>query len=420
MIAIETVQSPYLIKEMFTSKGVTMATYLIIIIYIAFICLGLPDSLLGSAWPAMSLNLNAELENGGIVSMLITIGTIISSLLSYKVINRYGTGNVTIVSVLLSAIALIGFSISPSLVWLIIFAIPLGLGGGSVDAGLNNYVALNYKPHHMSWLHSFWGIGATVGPVVMGYFIKNNNNWRGGYLTVSGILFILIVLLFLTRSLWLKTSVSSSVDTSNEEKAAEQPPNNPILNMNGLKLSLLACFFYCGTEMTAGLWGSSFLVNVKGLSPGTSASWISLYYAGITIGRLLIGFISMKISSKILIRAGQLVALSGAILLLLPFLSSTFSLVGLILIGLGCAPIYPSILHETPNRFGQTNSQRIMGLQMASAYTGSTLLPPLTGFIAGKIGLIVYPVVLLIYIAGMLISSEWINNVLEEKVKIST
>ncbi|MGI6084879.1 MAG: MFS transporter [Acetivibrionales bacterium] len=395
-----------------------MATYLIIIIYIAFICLGLPDSLLGSAWPAMSLDLNADLSNGGIISMVITIGTIISSLLSYKVINKYGTGNVTIVSVLLSAIALIGFSISPSFIWLIIFAIPLGLGGGSVDAGLNNYVALNYKPHHMSWLHSFWGIGATVGPLVMGYFIKNSN-WRGGYSTVGAILFILIVLLFLTRSLWLKTSVSSATETSNEEKEAKQPSNNSIFNIKGLKLSLLACFFYCGTEMTAGLWGSSFLVNSKGLSPATAASWISFYYAGITIGRLMIGFISMKVSSKLLIRAGQLVALSGAILLLLPF-PSVFSLTGLILIGLGCAPIYPSILHETPNRFGQANSQRIMGLQMASAYTGSTLLPPLTGFIAGKTGLIVYPAVLLIYTAGMLISSEWINIVMKEKVKTST
>ncbi|NLL66744.1 MAG: MFS transporter [Clostridiaceae bacterium] len=397
-----------------------MATYLIIIIYIAFICLGLPDSLLGSAWPAMSLELSAGLDTGGIISMVITIGTIISSLLSYKLINRFGTGNVTIFSVLLSAIALVGFSISPSFIWLIVFAIPLGLGGGSVDAALNNYVALNYKPHHMSWLHSFWGIGATVGPVVMGYFMKKNNNWRGGYLSVSMMLFMLITLLFFTRFLWVKTSVSSTKTSSDEENTQEIAGNGSIFKVKGLNLSLLSCFFYCGAEMTAGLWGSSFLVYIKGLSPSTAASWISLYYAGITVGRLLIGFVSMKISSKMLIRAGQLVALSGAILLLLPFSSSLFSLTGLILIGLGCAPIYPSILHETPNRFGQANSQRIMGLQMASAYTGSTLLPPLAGFIAGKINLIVYPVMLLIYIVGMLISSEWINIVLQNKIKQST
>lgn len=392
-----------------------MATYLIIIIYVAFICLGLPDSLLGSAWPAMSLELNAALDTGGIISMVITIGTIISSLLSYKLIKRYGTGNVTILSVLLSAIALIGFSISPSLIWLIVFAIPLGLGGGSVDAALNNYVALNYKPYHMSWLHSFWGIGATVGPVVMGYFIKKNNNWRNGYLTVSIFLLALITLLFFSRSLWVKTSVTSVKRQSDEEYKSENYENGSIFKIKGLYLSLLSCLFYCGTEITAGLWGSSFLVNIKGLSPATAASWISLYYAGITVGRLLIGFVAMKVSSKLLIRSGQLVALLGAILLLLPFPSSVFSLAGLILIGLGCAPIYPSILHETPNRFGQADSQRIMGLQMASAYTGSTLLPPLTGFIAGQTSLIVLPIMLIFYIVGMLISSEGINIVLQKK-----
>lgn len=393
-----------------------MATYLIIIIYIAFICLGLPDSLLGSAWPAMSLELNASLDTGGIVSMVITIGTIISSLLSYKLINRYGTGNVTLVSVLLSAVALIGFSISPSFIWLIIFAIPLGLGGGSVDAGLNNYVALNYKPHHMSWLHSFWGIGATVGPVLIGYFIKKNNNWRSGYVAVSIILFALVTLLFFTRSLWVKNSAeSSSYSSANKEKNGKLGSSSTIFKIKGLKFSLLACLFYCGAESTAGLWGSSYLVNIKGLSTATAASWISLYYAGITIGRLLIGFIAMKVSSKILIRSGQFVALTGAILLLLPFPSTLFSLVGLILIGLGCAPIFPSILHETPNRFGQAQSQRIMGLQMALAYTGSTLLPPMTGFIAGKTSFVVYPIMLVIFITGMFMSSEWINIILQKK-----
>lgn len=392
-----------------------MATYLIIIIYVAFICLGLPDSLLGSAWPAMSLELNAALDTGGIISMVITIGTIISSLLSYKLIKRYGTGNVTILSVLLSAIALIGFSISPSLIWLIVFAIPLGLGGGSVDAALNNYVALNYKPYHMSWLHSFWGIGATVGPVVMGYFIMKNNNWRSGYLTVSIFLFALIALLFFSRSLWVKTSVTSVKSQSDEEPKSENYENGSVFKIKGLNLSLLSCLFYCGTEITAGLWGSSFLVNIKGLSPATAASWISLYYAGITVGRLLIGFVAMKVNSKLLIRSGQLVALLGAILLSLPFLSSVFALAGLILIGLGCAPIYPSILHETPNRFGQADSQRIMGLQMASAYTGSTLLPPLTGFIAGQTSLIALPIMLIFYIVGMLVSSEGINIVLQKK-----
>ncbi|NLX64930.1 MAG: MFS transporter [Clostridiaceae bacterium] len=390
-----------------------MATYLIIIIYIAFICLGLPDSLLGSAWPAMSLELNAHLDTGGIISMVITIGTIISSLFSYKLINRYGTWKVTTVSVLLSAIALIGFSAAPSFIWLIVFAIPLGLGGGSVDAGLNNYVALNYKPHHMSWLHSFWGIGATFGPVIIGYFIKKDNNWRSGYLTVSILLFINIALLFLSRPLWVKTSPLSNDTVC---KKAEKPSSSSMLKNKTLYLSLLSCMFYCGTEITAGLWGSSFLVEEKRLTPGTAASWISLYYAGITIGRLLIGFLAMKIESKVLIRSGQLTALSGAILLLLPFGTSSLSLLGFILIGLGCAPIYPNILHETPNRFGHAHSQRIMGLQMAAAYLGSTLLPPLTGFIARKSGMIVLPVMLIIFITGMLSSSEGINFILHKKI----
>ena len=397
-----------------------MATFLLMIIYLAFISLGLPDSLLGASWPAMQPDLGAPLETAGFLFMTIASGTIISSLLSGRLLKRYGTGKVTVVSVLMTAVALLGFQFAPSIVWLIVCAVPLGLGAGAIDTGLNDYVAINYKARHMSWLHCFWGVGATLGPLVMAQFISWDNSWRNGYFVISIIQFALVILLLFTLPLWkkVKTKSNITIDEETEDLKGIIPNENPKdvkpLQVKGVKLALASFFFYCGVESTVGLWGSSFLVNVKGLSVVTAAGWISFYYAGITIGRLVTGFITFKISNRTLIRWGQLIALTGAVLLVLP-LPSAFSLVGFIIVGLGLAPIFPCMLHETPTRFGKQHSQTIMGYQMAFAYTGTTFIPPLLGFFAAQSTIGIFPIVIVIFTAAMLLSSEKLNILLARK-----
>jgi fucose permease len=433
-----------------------MATFFLLIIYLAFISLGLPDSLLGSAWTVMRLDFNVPLGWAGIISVTISGGTILSSLISERIIKRFGTGKVTFSSVLATAIALLGFSLSPSFFWLIVCSIPLGLGAGSIDAGLNNYVAVHYKPHHMSWLHCFWGIGATLGPIIMAQNILRSNNWSGGYFMISMIQFGLVALLFFTLPLLKRIPNSRNTDSTvnlvepaQNGKAPEQTAKDskltakdseltakdseltakslepiiknpgittvgPVFAIKGVKLSLIAFLFYCGTELTVGLWGSSYLVQIKEIAPVTAARWIAMYYAGITVGRLITGFLTMKISCRRLIQAGQIITLGGVLLLLLPSVAA-FPLAGFILIGLGCAPIFPCMLHETPDRFGPSLSQKIMGLQMAFAYIGSTFLPPLLGLVISLTDIGILPFFLVVYIIGMYLSSERIVQLMRER-----
>jgi fucose permease len=393
-----------------------MTTFFLLIIYMTFISLGLPDSLLGVAWPLIQSEYGSPFEAAGLVSMFIAGGTIVSSFASGAVHKHLSTGKIALVSCLMTALALLGFAFSPALIWLLLFAIPLGLGAGSVDAALNNYVATHYKAHHMSWLHCFWGIGATMGPIIMSQFIAVQNSWRGGYFTVSMIQLALAALLFFTLPLWNRMANEfhkSPMDIKVDQESAAVSSNKPVgktnyLNIKGVKLSLVSFLFYSGVEITMGLWGSSFLINVKELSASSAAQWVSLYYGGITIGRLITGFVTLKISNRLLIRIGQTIALAGVLLLLLP-LPNIFSLIGFIMIGLGCAPIFPCMLHETPARFGKENSQAIMGYQMALAYTGSTFLPPILGVIAARTTIGLLPFFVLSYIIIMFISSEKIS-----------
>lgn len=396
-----------------------MATFLLIIIYLAFISLGLPDSLLGAAWPVMQGDLGAPLETAGLLFMTIACGTIISSLVSGRILKRYGTGKVTFVSVLMTAVALLGFHFAPSIIWLMVCAVPLGLGAGAVDTGLNDYVAVNYKARHMSWLHCFWGVGATLGPIIMAQFISGDSSWRNGYFLIAAIQFALVIILFFTLPLWKKVKINRNdriLEESDELKDVinEKETNNKPLQTKGVKWALTTFFFYCGVEATVGLWGSSFLVNVKGISVATAAGWISFYYAGITVGRLITGFVTYKVTNRSLIRWGQLLALSGAIILVLP-LPSAFSFVGFIIVGFGLAPIFPCMLHETPTRFGKEHSQTIMGYQMAFAYTGTTFMPPLLGFMASQMTIGIFPIVIVIFAVAMLLSSEKLNIILLKK-----
>lgn len=368
----------------------------------------------------MQVEFKAPLETAGVLFMTIAAGTIISSFISGTVLRKFGTGMVTFVSCFMTAGSLLGFHFAPSIVWLFIFAIPLGLGAGAVDTGLNNYVASHYKAHHMSWLHCFWGVGATLGPIIVAQFISRDNSWRSGYFAIACIQFILVVILLFTLPLWKKIEKIPKQENENKRDDSTSTLDETYLEnqkpwqIRGVKLALLAFLFYCGAEAAVGLWGSSFLVNVKNLSIDVAAKWVSLFYAGITIGRFITGFITLKMSNKRLIRWGQIIALVGAVLLFLPF-PVLFSLAGFIMIGLGLAPIFPCMLHETPIRFGKKHSQTIMGYQMAIAYTGSTFLPPILGYAAAKSTIGIFPFVIAGFIAIMLWGSERLNGVLHKK-----
>lgn len=386
-----------------------MATMFLLIIYLAFISLGLPDSILGAAWPIMRTDLNAPLSAAGLVSMIVSASTIVSSLNSNRLLRRFGTGMVSFLSTLLTAAALLGFSFSGSILFLLVLAVPLGLGAGAIDAGLNNYVALHYQACHMNWLHCFWGIGATLGPAIMSAFL-HSENWRGGYRTIAGLQFLLVLILLAALPAWRKHEQSEQA-SQGEESTARDISIRQLLSLRGAKPAMAAFFFYCASEITLGLWGSSFLVEVRGIPAAQAALWVSVHYGGITVGRGIAGFVSMKLTNRQLIRAGQLISLAGAVLLLLP-LPKPVSCAALLLIGMGYAPIYPAMLHETPVRFGRANSQQLMGLQMALAYTGSTLAPSLIGAAAGLTSIVILP----FFLAGasfvMLLCCERVNRLL--------
>lgn len=378
---------------------------LLAIIYISFISLGLPDSLLGSAWPSMYPGLGVPVSYAGIVSMIIAGCTIISSLFSDRLVRRFGTGTVTLISVGMTAAALFGFSITKSFWPLCLWAIPYGLGAGSVDAALNNFVALHYKAKHMSWLHCFWGVGATLGPYIMGMCLTGGIGWNFGYRYISYIQLVLTFALFISLPLWKKQSQTKE----GEEEVSTPYRAGELLGFPGAKQILTAFFCYCALEAVTGLWGSSYMVMRRGISPQLAATLISLFYLGITGGRFFSGFLTMAIDDRNMIRLGQGLAVAGIGLVFyspnVPVMSA-----GFIMIGLGCAPIYPCLLHQTPKRFGKQASQSMMGMQMACAYVGSTFAPPVVGFVVEKIGADWYPLFLLIFAVLMVIMVEYCNR----------
>lgn len=389
-----------------------MTSLLLIVIYIAFISLGLPDSMLGSAWPSMYGELNVPVSYAGIVSMIIAGGTIVSSLFSDKVIRKLGTGLVTAISVAMTAIGLFGFAFSHYFWQLCLWGIPYGLGAGSVDAALNNFVALHYKAKHMSWLHSFWGVGATAGPYIMGMCLTRGLRWNTGYETIGIIQIILVIGLAFSLPLWKSKQsenmdeIAATVDLSFKEK----------VQISGVKEIMIAFFCYCSLESAAGMWASSYMVIYKGINAETAAKWAALFYLGITIGRFLSGFITEKIGDKNMIRGGQALITAGIIFMLLP-LGNMAVFIGLIMTGIGCAPIYPCIIHATPYNFGKDKSQAIIGLQMASAYTGSTFMSPLFGIIAEHTSISLYPFYLVIFLVVMVVMIERVNKMHSKKEK---
>lgn len=388
-----------------------MYSLLLAIIYMAFISLGLPDSLLGSAWPVMYQDLNVPISFMGIITMTISGGTIVSSLLSDKLTRKFGAGLVTAISVLMTAAALFGFSVSNSFLLLCLWSIPYGLGAGAVDAALNNYIALHYASRHMSWLHCFWGVGAAVSPYIMSYSLTGGYGWNNGYRTVSFIQIGLSILLFLTLPLWKQKNTNQAQENISPNALSL----SQVIKMKGVPLVLVTFFSYCALEQTAGVWASTYLVQFRSIDAKTAASFASFFYLGITFGRFLCGFIADRIGDKRLIRIGILTLMTGVLMVAIPTSYDTISLVGLIIIGFGCAPIYPSIIHSTPSNFGKENSQAVIGIQMACAYVGSTFMPPFFGVLASSLNIGLYPIYLLIFAVLMLFMSEKLNQMTANK-----
>lgn len=380
-------------------------TALLVLIYVAFISLGIPDSLLGSAWPAMHLDLGVSVTLAGVLSVIISVGTVVSGLVSAKLIARFGTGRVTAFSVLMTAAALLGISLNRSFLLMALLCVPLGLGGGAVDAALNNYVALHYEARHMSWLHCFWGIGATIGPAMIGALLRQTGQWRTGYGAMALAQCALSLMMFLSLPLWRKASLAGGAA---EEKAVAMPLGEVVRLPMAVPVFLTLCA-YCGAESTMGLWGASYLAGARGVSSDTAATWISTFFLGITAGRFLAGLLARRTTPAGLTRAGILCAGTGVLLALLPLPVWTLP-VAFLLVGLGFAPIYPAMLHRTPELFGARASQSAMGVEMAFAYVGNTLLPPLFGALSRLTGMWLMPVYVLILVAVMLACSERVNR----------
>ncbi len=384
-------------------------TLLLGIIYVAFISLGLPDALLGAAWPSIQGEMGVPVSFAGIISIIISGGTIISSLFSDALTKRLGTGKVTAISVAVTAGALWGFSVSNSFWMLCVIALPYGLGAGAVDAALNNYVALHYEARHMSWLHCFWGVGASVGPYIMGACLVGGLPWTGGYRIISLLQMGLTAALFATLSLW-----KSGKAAEGEQQGARRDIGlREVFKLSGAKEAMVSFFCYCALELTAGLWAASYMVLNRGLSASAAAKWASLFYLGITMGRFVCGFITMKLNDRNMVRLGQAVTVGGIALLMLP-LGQAVTGAGLVMVGVGCAPVYPALLHETPANFGEDVSQAIMGMQMACAYVGSMVMPSLFGMLSGKTGIWLYPFYLLAIMAVMVLMVERLNKLKKE------
>ncbi len=381
-----------------------MASFLLAIIYISFISLGLPDALLGGAWPTMHNEFGVPVSYAGIISMIICFGTIASSLMSERMTKRFGTGKVTAMSVALTAAALFGFSASNSFIMLCIIAVPYGLGAGGVDASINNYAAIHYASRHLSWLHCMWGIGASTGPYLLAAAMTKGS-WNLGYRWVAILQIILTAVLFLTLPLWKEEKSFGEIFEKTKPLSIKE-----IFAIPGAKEVMAAFFCYCALESTAGLWASSYLVLEHGVSEETAAALATLFYTGITVGRGISGFVTYKLSDKNMIRLGQIIIAAGILLIILPFGGKT-AMAGIVLVGLGCAPIYPCVIHSTPAHFGVDKSQAIVGVQMACAYIGSCFMPPLFGILANNVSAALFAPYMALILVIMIVAMEKLNGI---------
>jgi len=387
-----------------------MATAFLSLIYLLFISLGLPDSLLGAAWPVMHLEIGAAEDFAGLIFMCIQAGTITSAIFASHLIRRLGTERVTLISVGLTAVCMMGFGLAKTPWMLILIAFPYGLGAGAIDSGLNEYVAEHYESRHMSWLHSFWGLGAMTGPILLSILLTIGANWRRAYLMISGIQFVLTAIVFLSLPLWGRMAERVPNEPGSEANGgANGSPigsdGRPVYRRKGFFGALFSMFLYCSVEQSYMLWGATYLIAAFRFTPAEAAGWISFFVTGITIGRALSGFLSMRFTNGQLIRYGSLTVLAGTICVILP-LPAMVRVAGILVAGLGCAPIFPCIIHDTPVRFGKHDAQEVMGYQMAAAYVGSLTVPALIGVIATRLNELLIPWLILMIAAGLFIATE--------------
>ena len=382
-------------------------TTLLVIIYLSFISLGLPDSLLGSAWPTMVADLAAPLWGAGLISMTVSLCTIISSVNSARLIRRFGTGRLVAFSGVLTAAALLGMSIVPGYFFLLLMAVPLGFGAGAVDAAINNYVALHCEARHMNWLHCFWGVGTVISPFIMSAALTNGMKWTAGYRGVSAMQFALAIVLLLTLRLW------GGEKAKEEERSAKVLSVREVLALQGAKQALFGFTCYCAVESTFMLWSATYLVMARGMDAAQAASMGGLYFIGMTVGRGISGFIAMKFSPRQIVRMSQVMMVLGALLLFVP--GQRIAVFGLLFMGLGCAPVYPNIVQDTPRNFGAENSQAVIGVQMAFAYIGSLCMPTVFGWIAEWLGYGVLPVYSLVITAAMILLYHTQQRIVDQK-----
>ena len=390
--------------QVVSDDGTMKRILLLIVIYLAFVSLGLPDSVLGLAWPAMRTSLGQPLEALGIVTFLLTACSAFSGFMSGKILSHFGTGRVTFVSALMTGLSLLGLSLVPSFPFMIALAFPLGLGAGSVDAGLNHFVAEHYSSKHMNWLHACWGVGATLGPMIMGGALIGAGHWPQGYQTIAACQLTLATILLLSLGLW-KQQAPSQPDP---EKVPDSGQPNTAAWVPVLAASLFVV--YAAVELSTGLWAASILIEGRHFQPGLAGLAITLFYGSIMGGRVLIGFVSNKVGNRRLIRLGLVIAIVGIVTLAVPGIPDTLAFVGMVLMGLGCAPIYPSLMHETPRRFDPATARKVIGWQVAAANIGGALMPAAFGLLAAHIGLnAVFPAIGICAIL-LLVLSQWLDR----------
>lgn len=387
-----------------------MATAFLFLIYTVFISLGLPDSLLGAAWPVMRFDIGAAEDFAGLIFMCIQMGTILSAIFSSHLIKRIGTAKITVISTLLTALCMLGFGLTRSPWLLLVLAFPYGLGAGAIDSGVNEYVAEHYESRHMSWLHSFWGLGAMTGPILLSILLTLGKSWRATYIIVASVQFVLTAVLFLSLPLWDKMAARRisqerlDFEVEDETELADGV-KTPFYRRKRFVGALTAMFCYCAVEQGYMLWGATYMIAAFHFTPAEAAGWISLFVTGITLGRVLSGFITMWLSNADLIRTGASLIVLGTIGAMLP-LPTGVRVACVLMAGLGSAPIFPCILHDTPERFGKRDAQEVMGYQMAAAYIGSMLIPALIGTIATHVSELLIPGMILVVAVGLLVATE--------------
>lgn len=377
---------------------------LLIVIYVVFISLGLPDSLFGVVWPVVHDEFGIEVSFASLYSLIVGACTGGVSFIAGKVIRKFGTSKVTFVSIILTAVGLIGISFSPNIVVMMLFAVVLGYGAGAIDTGLNNFVSLHYKAQHMNWLHCFWGVGVTLSPIIMSRFLTGEvGSWRSGYRVIAIMQLAIAVIVAFSFKKWKRIEVSEAPDESDEKKAPDKGFVQ-IIKMRGVLISMTSIGLYCAMEFLIGTWGATYLVNVFAVSPSEAAKWISIYYGGIMLGRFISGFVSMKLSDNMMIRAGVITAIIGVVVIMLPV--GKTSIVGFLLVGLGFGPIFPSIIHSIPSRFGKEYSADITGYHMGGAYALGFAAQLIFGYVAAATTFAITPFVVLAICAGLFAANE--------------